>query len=164
MSTALRWKKGIFSNTYRIYSNGKLIGKLRDKAFSQSADGVLNGEKISFKTRGLFKKNTKIVNKKDNKAIGKISYNNWMTKATIQILDKKANWKYDNLWNTKWRIFDSEGIQIKYAGSTISGRINSNTEDAALLLSGLYVTNYYRQMTAAVIVAAQIPIWAAVLN
>ena len=164
MKTTLRWKKNVFSKTYNIYSNDKLIGKLRDKSFSQSTDGVLNGENYSFNTRGFFEKNTTIVNKKDNKVIGKISYNNWMTKATIKTAKKRSGWKYDNLWNTKWSIYDSDGMQIKYAGSSTGGLINSNTEDALLLLSGLYVTNYYRQVTTAVIIVVFIPIWMSILK
>jgi hypothetical protein len=164
MKTVLRWKKNIFSSTYKIYSDEKLVGKLKDKSFSQSADGALTGEHFGFKTRGFFKQNTTIVDKKDNTVIGKISYNNWMTKATIKTKNKKSVWKYDNLWNTKWSIYDSDGIMIKYTGTATSGLIHSNTEDALFLLSGLYVTNYYRQATVAIIIAVFIPIWLAIMN
>ena len=68
---------------------------------------------------------------------------------------------YDNLWNTRWSIFNSEWIDIKYSGSLTSGQIDSNIDDALLLLSGLFVTNYYWQMTIVIFIAAFIPIWAA---
>ena len=55
MKTILTWKKGIFANTYNIYSDGKLIGKMKNNCFSQSDDGELNGMKYTFKTKGLFK-------------------------------------------------------------------------------------------------------------
>ena len=42
MKTILTWKKGIFANTYNIYSDGKLIGKMKNNCFSQSDDGELN--------------------------------------------------------------------------------------------------------------------------
>jgi hypothetical protein len=87
-----------------------------------------------------------------------------MTKATIKTKNKKSVWKYDNLWNTKWSIYDSDGIMITYTGTATSGLIHSNTEDALILLSGLYVTNYYRQATVAVIIAVFIPIWLAIMN
>ena len=164
MQTSLRWKKGLFSSTYCIYSNDQLIGKLKDKTFSQSADGELNGKKYTFKTKGFFKQRTEIRNDKDNKVIGEITYNNWMTKATLLILNKKTNWKYDNLWNTKWSIFDSEGLKIKYTGSSTRGQIDSNTDDDLLLLSGLFVTNYYWQMTIVVLIVVFVPIWITVLN
>jgi hypothetical protein len=164
MNTNLRWKKSFLSNTYSIYSNGHLIGKLVEKTFSKSGNGILNGEKFSFNTSGFFIQHTDIIDVKVNKVIGEITYSNWMTKATVVTFNNKANWKYDNPWNTKWSISNSSGIQIKYAGSSANGRIDSNTDDSLLLLCGLFVTNYYRQMSIAVMVAIFIPIWASIAN
>lgn len=159
MQTNLKWKKGIFSNTYRIYSQNQIIGKLKSNSFSQITKGELNGKKYTFTTKGFFKQQTEIRDSINNKVIGNITYNGWMTKATLSILDKKINWKYDNLWNTKWSIFDSNGIEIKYSGSSSKGEINSNTDDDLLLLSGLFITNYYWQIAIIIIIAASIPIW-----
>ena len=164
MKKNLTWKKQFFSSTCLLYSDGQIVGMLKDKPFSQSAIGKLNGKEYAFKTKGLFKQNTEIIDSKENKVIGTIAYSNWMTKATISLTDKLINWKYDNLWNTKWRIFDNEGIEIKYTGSSTSGRIESNADDAVLLLSGLFVPNYFWQMSVAVLVVILIPIWATVLN
>jgi hypothetical protein len=162
MQTKLRWKKNLFSSSTIIYSNGQRIGELKDKTFSQTANGELNGKKYSFKTKGFFKQQTEIIDGFENKVVGEITYNNWKTNAIISIDNKTINWKYDNLWNTKWSIFDSEGINIKYSGSSTSGQIDSNIDDSMILLSGLFVTNYYRQMTVAVLVAVFVPIWSAI--
>jgi len=164
MQTKLRWKKGLFSNLYSIYSNGQQIGKLKDRSFSQTANGELNGKEYTFKTKGFFKQHTDIIDNLENKVIGVITYNNWMTKATISVANKTIHWKYDNLWNTKWSIFNSEGIKIQYTGSSTSGEIDSNIDDALLFLSGLYVTNYYWQMTIVVLVAVFVPIWTTVIR
>ena len=161
MQSKLTWKKNLFSNLYCIYSNGQLIGNLKDKAFSQSANGELNGKEYTFKTKGLLKQHTEIIDCSENKVVGEITYNILMTKATISVDNKTINWKYDNLWNTRWSIFNSEWIDIKYSGSLTSGQIDSNIDDALLLLSGLFVTNYYWQMTIVIFIAAFIPIWAA---
>lgn len=164
MEIKLKWGKKIFSNLYGIYSNGQQIGKLKDKSFSQTATGELNGKEYIFKTKGFFKQHTEVIDSSDNKVVGEITYSNWMTKATISVDKKTINWKYDNLWNTKWSIYNSEGINIKYSGSSTSGQIDSNTDDALLLLTGLFVTNYYWQMTVAVMVAVFIPIWTTALR
>jgi hypothetical protein len=164
MNYKLKWKKGFFSSTYGLFSNDKPVGELKGRAFSQSADGNLNGIKYSFRAKGVFKQHTEIVDGRDSKVIGKIAFNTMMTKATISFLNKEVNWKYDNLWSTKWRIFDSGEIEIKYQGSTTSGQIDSNSDDALLLLSGLYVTNYYWQFTFLIIIAVFVPLWATVLN
>ena len=164
MQTNLKWKKGIFSSTYNIYSQGQFIGKLKNSSFSQIAEGEINGKKYTFITKGFFNQQTEIHDTINNRVIGNITYNGWMTKATLSILDKKINWKYDNLWNTKWSIFDSEGIKIKYSGSSLKGQIESNTDDDLLLLTGLFVINYYWQITIIIIFVAFIPIWTSVLN
>jgi hypothetical protein len=108
--------------------------------------------KYAFKTKGIFKQHTQILDNQSNNMIGEIAYNNWMTKATLSIQNKKTYWKYENIWNTKWSIFNSEGIQINYSGSSGSGKIESNTKDDLLLLSGLFVINYYWQMTIAILI------------
>lgn len=159
MQANLRWKKNLFSNSYIIYSNDEQIGKLKDKTFSQTANGELENKEFIFKTKGFLKQQTEIIDSIENRVIGEITYNNWMTKATITIDNKTINWKYDNLWNTKWSLFNSEGISIKYSGSSSSGQIDSNIDDPLLLLSGLFVTNYYWQMTIAFLVIVFVPIW-----
>jgi hypothetical protein len=124
MQTKLSWEKNFFSNLYIIYSDGQRIGEFKNKTFSQTANGELNGRKYSFKTKGFFKQSTEIIESIENKVIGGITYNNWATKATISIDNKTMNWKYDNIWNTKWSISDSDGIDIKYSGSSTSGQID----------------------------------------
>ncbi len=73
-------------------------------------------------------------------------------------------WKYDNIWNSKWSVFDSGGINVKCAGSSTKGLIDSNTNDALVLLSSLFITNYYWQITVAVMVATFVPIFTAMSN
>ena len=155
--TKLNWNKGLFSSSYTIYSSDQPTGELVEKFFSQSAIGTLNNKKYTFQTKGFFKQETEIIDDK-NVVVGTINYNNWMTKATLFIQDKKYLWEYTNLWNTKWRIYNSETIDIQYKGSSSSGNIESNTDDELLVLSGLFVTNYYWQMTIVIVVAVIIPI------
>lgn len=164
MQTNIRWEKDFFSNLYNIYSNSQQIGKLKNKPFSQTASGELNGKEYIFKTKGFLQQRTEIIDSIEDKVVGEITYNNWMTKATITVANKTIGWKYDNFWNTKWSIFSSEGINIKYSGSSTNGQIDSNIDDALLLLCGLFVTNYYWQMTVAVFIAVFVPIYTTILN
>jgi hypothetical protein len=158
MITTFTWSKGIFSNLYQIYSNGELVGNLKNKSFTQSSKGILNGKEYIFKTNGFFKQSTDIINFSDNKVIGRIEYSNWMTKAVISINNNTFYWKYDNIWNTKWTIFNSNGTLMSFKGSSTSGQIESNLDDAPLLLSGLFVTNYYWQISATIMIVVLIPI------
>lgn len=164
MKTNYSWTKGLFSNLYSIYSNGALVGNLKDKSFSQTAQGKVNGKEYIFKTKGFLKQYTEIIDSSENRIIGEITYNNWKTKATISLNNKTINWKYDNAWNTKWSLFDSTGVLMNFSGSSSKGQINSNVDDELLILAGLFVTNYYWQTTTAVIIAALIPIWISAIN
>ncbi len=143
MKTNYSWTKKFFSNLYNIYSNGAILGNLKDKSFSQTAQGEVNGKEYIFKTKGFLKQHTQIIDSSENRIIGEITYNSWMTKATIAINDKILNWKYDNAWNTKWSLFDTAGTLMNFSGSSSKGHINSNVEDELLILTGLFVTNYY---------------------
>lgn len=164
MEAKLKWKKKLFSNLYRIYFNDQQIGILKDNVFTQISNGELNGEKFTFRTKGLFKQNTEITDSSNNKVIGRITYNNWMNKATISLNDKMHEWKYDNIWTTKWSIFDTEGTNIAYAGTQSKGQIDSNTDNSLLVLSGLFVTHYYWHITTIVIIAVLVPIFTTILR
>ena len=164
MKNYLRWKKPFFSDSYSIYSANQIVGILKDKTFSHSATGKLKGKEYTFKTIGIFKQTTKIIDNSENKVIGTIDYSNWMTKATLSISGKSIFWKYDNCWNTRWSIHNNKDIEIKYAGSSSGGTIECNYDDPLLILCGLFVTNYYWQVSMAVMVAIFVPILTATLN
>lgn len=163
MQKKYRWEKGLFSTTYKIYSQQKVIGMLEGSSLTRKIIGQINGVPYTFRTNGFFCQETKIMDS-TNQVIGNIAYNTWRTKATIIINEKIINWKYDNIWNTQWSLFDTAGTHIKCTGSSLNGKIESNTEDDLLLLCGLFVTNYYWQTSIAIIVAALVPIWITVLN
>jgi hypothetical protein len=162
METKLNWKKGFLKETYEIYSDGVLVGTLKENIWKQKAYGELNGQKIIFQTNGFFKQETQIIDPVFNLQIGKITYNSWMTKAAIEYGNKIANWKCDNVLNTRWSIIDSEAIQIHYQGSSLKGSIINQSQDGLLLLTGLYITNHYWQISMVVIIAILIPIITAI--
>jgi hypothetical protein len=162
MQTIIHWNKSFFSNTYNLFSKGQLLGQLKENTLSQTATGELNGIKYIFKTKGFLKQHTEIIDAINGNRIGEITYNNWMTKATLFTRDNSSFWRYDNIWNTRWSIFDTKGLEIKYTGSSSKGQIISNTDDALLLLSGLFVINYYWQTTIVVLVAVFVPIMVSV--
>jgi hypothetical protein len=68
-------------------------------------------------------------------------------------------WKYDNRWQSKWSLFDDQGILMKFAGGSSKGTIECEEEDDLLLLTGMFVSIYYQQAMIVILVAAFIPIW-----
>ena len=159
MPSNLTWEKKIFPNLYRIYENRKQIGQLKDKPFSQTAKAQLNDQQYSFRTKGFFKQRTEIRDNSGNRVLGEINYSQWKTKATISLDNEVIHWKYDNSWNTSWSVYDEKGIKIKYKGSFSNGNIQGSTNDALLLLCGLYITNYYWQTSIAVLIIIFMPIF-----
>ena len=159
MKTKLSWKRGAFSTSYRIYSNDRSIGQLQNRSFKQSSDGRINKKRYTFRTKGVFKQETQIMDGDSKKVIGNITYNSMMTKATIALQDRSISWKYDNGLQTRWSLFNEQGILMKFAGRATKGTIECEEVDVLLVLTGLYITNYYQQAMIAVFVAVFIPIW-----
>lgn len=159
MKTTLSWKRRAFSTTYKIYSNERSIGQLQNRSFKQSSEGRINKKKYTFRTKGVFKQETLIMDGDSKKIVGNITYNSMMTKATIKLQDRTISWKYDNGWQTRWSLFNEQGTLMKFAGRATRGTIECQEADELLVLTGLYITNYYQQAMIAVFVAVFIPIW-----
>jgi hypothetical protein len=164
MKSVLHWKKGTFSNTCRIFSGEKNIGELISYTFKQTSEGVIRDKPYFFKTKGLFKQETQIIDGKNDRVIANISYNSMMSKATIQFTDRMVQWKYDNGWQTKWSLFDEQGTKMKFKGRATRGTIECMDDEDLLVLTGLFVTNYYQQAMIAIFVAVFIPIWVTLFN
>jgi len=150
METKLKWKKGFFSDTYNIFDNNKQIGFIKNKFFSQKSIAEINGETYEFQARGFFNQETDIIDTSINRVIGKIKYSTWGNKAFIEVNNEISTWENKNIWNTKWAVSDSKGLNILYNGSFSDGQIEANEDSPIKLLSGLYVHNYYLQIAAVV--------------
>lgn len=159
MKHVINWKKGILSSRYRLYSGEEFLGELTNHSFKQNAVGVIKNKKYVFITKGLFKQETRIMDGDSNKVLGRITYNSMMSKADIELSERMVSWKYDNGWHSRWSLFDEKGTLLKFAGGSSKGSIEFENEDLLLILTGLYVTNYYQQAMIAILVAVFIPIW-----
>lgn len=124
----------------------------------------MNKKKFTFRTKGVFKQQTQILDGTSGKVIGNITYGSMMTRATLQLADGSVNWKYDNGLQTRWSLFDEQRILVKFAGGATKGTISCEEPDELLVLCGLFVTNYYQQALIAIFVAVFIPIWVSLLN
>ena len=158
MKQIFNWKRNFFNGAYQIYSHGTIIGSMREKPFSNTAFGAMNGKNYKFTNSGFLNRAAQIIDLESNSSIGKITYNTWMTKARIKFADKEITWRFINTWKSKWNIFDSSGVYMNYNSSVTSGKIEFEEQNALLLLTGLYIYNYHRSYTMAIIFAALIPI------
>lgn len=164
MQIKLNWQKKLFSNQYTLYSADQLVGKLKNRLFSQTADAELNEKKYIFKTTGFLQQTTEITDLATQKVLGEIKYTSFRTRATITAGNTIIHWKFDNTWNSKWSMNGPDGTQIFGSVSTTNGQISSNTTDELLLLSGLYINDFYNHTTIAVMIAIFVPIFASTFH
>lgn len=153
------WKKGIFSSTYRLREGDQELGTLTEKAFSSTSIGKIGDRTYRFKCRGMFNTRAEIIDEETDEVIGKIKFNTWRSKAQVELGDTQLEWKYRNWMQTKWKLSGDEGIRLDYAAKMVGGQIESSTKDHLIILTGLYITNYYYQASA-FIVAIMVPILA----
>lgn len=147
MKIIYNWKNNALSNTYKLFQDSREIGHIKISATARNAKGAINGNEFEFNTKGTFNQYTEVTASKDNKLIGKIQYDNWTSKAEVLTDNKALNWKYDNTWNSKWSLFGTESMIIYTLDSSTKGQIESNTEDALLLLCGFFIKNHFWQRT-----------------
>jgi hypothetical protein len=147
MKTTLSWKKGLMNRNFKIFSGENRVGSLKVNSLTNSGDGELNGKKIQFKTKGFFKQETQIFDLEDKTTIGKIVYNSWLTNARIEYHDNILYWQYDDGGSTKCILNDSDGKQITYQRTSNNGRIELEILNDILVLTGLFITNYYWKFT-----------------
>jgi len=164
MRTTLDWKKGLFRSIYKIYADSVLVGYLNEKTWTESSHGELHGERFKFRTKGFLHQQTGVFNNENNAPIGKITYNSWMTKAKIEYSDKIYYWKFDNFWSTSWGLYNDEGLQVQYNRSLSEGRIEYDLENNFLVITGLYINNYYWQTSVVILMTVFLPLWLVIVN
>jgi len=164
MKTILNWKKGLFKSIYEIYADKVLVGYLNEKTWTESSHGELHGERFNFRTKGFLKQKTLVFNNLNNNLLGKITYNSWMTKAKIEYSDKIYYWEFDNLLSSSWRLYNDEGLQVRYNRSLSEGRIEYDLENNFLVITGLYINNYYWQTTMVILMTVFLPLGLVIVN
>lgn len=147
MNTVLNWKKGLLSCSFKLMEGGNDVGFLKGKSFGQSAEGEVFGNRYGFNTYGVFRKETEILDGKDGSVIGKVKFDCWMPKARIEIGDKTYYWKFKNIWETRWEIYDDKGTQVSFCGHSMKGKAVSVETEEILSLVGLFVSNFYWEMS-----------------
>jgi len=149
MEKLISWKRGIFSRTFKFYSHDIEIGYLKIGAWSNNAKGIINGKEYEFITKGLFKQETSIIDTKTNLIAGTIIYRSWKSKATIKLAyGAEYNWQYTNFWHTKWSL-NKDLYFVNYKGSSFKGEIISYIAEDLLVISGVFISNYFSQKSAA---------------
>lgn len=163
METLYTWKKGFFKSAIEIYSGDKFVGSIKAKNWSQETNAELNDKKMRFVTKGFFNPYTIVFDALTGEELGRIKYNGWGNKATLTISGNIYTWKYSNTWGTKWMVSDVNGNLLSYSGSNSKGEISSGNFNETLILTGLFIRDYFWQMVAVMFVVL-IPVFIASAN
>jgi len=148
METHYTWKTKFFSTNYQILQFDNQVGEIKNKAFTRTAEGELNGRKLLFEIKGFFRQDTRIIDLKDDSVLFDVNIGAWRSKASFTYNGKAYTWQYDNFWNTKFSINADMGPVIKYQSFNFGGDIVSYNNDEVLILTGLLIKNYFRQRAA----------------
>jgi len=142
----LIWNKSIFDSNYQVFGNALLKFSINFSSLRNSAIATTLNEIYLFKSEGYSNPETKILNNK-NETLAIIKYD-WLSfKAKIFYPSGEvADWSYQNSWLSRWSVNDHQNKQIIYNSSTGNGLIHSNTDDELLLVSGLFIREYYNRI------------------
>lgn len=157
----ISWKKGLFKCAYQLFENGSEVGKLKESPWSiGTAKGSLKEQSLRFKVKGSFSQIAVITDDVSGQRIGQVKFNCWWPKAKIVINGIEYQWKFKNAPSSRWKISNvNSSDSLDYKGASWKGSIYSETIDNdALILTGLFVANFYWQMTA-VYIACLTPFW-----
>ncbi len=152
----ISWKKGFFKCAFNIFSEGQKIGELKPSKLTLSATGKIDQERYRFRVREGMTNRVEIIDMDTQEQVGKIRFGHWLPKATIQFREETYTWKFSNLWETRWKITDTDQNAVNYKGWACAGSISSDAPASLLTLTGLFISNYYWQM-AAIYVAIFLP-------
>jgi hypothetical protein len=139
----LHWKEGFFNPKYTLFEGDREVGFLKQSIFSSEATGKLFNQQYLFKRRKAFSSFIDIFEEESSQKIGEIKLDSLKTQARLTIDNDTYDWKYNNIWQTKWYVKQNETSLISYKSSFMKGEINVNHKSEAIILAGLYSYGYY---------------------
>lgn len=150
MDSKFNWSKKWISSKYEVFKEGKPIGYLIPKPFSNSATGRIGDYNILFQTRGFLNQRTEIIDVRTGLIIGEISYNTWKTKASIMLSEEVLDWRSLNWINTKWGISKDSKYLVNSWNRMFSGDIQSQCDNPLHILIGLFISEYFNRSFVAI--------------
>jgi len=144
MRKELKWKKGIFSNTYQISDYRRLVGLLKVEMLRSNASGEINGEKYIFKSQGILSRTVHVIHYETYELIASIKMGFWGNKAQITTEGRNYIWEFKNLWQTKWSISDEKKTYLAGTHNNLlsKGNLAFGELDDFLVLTSIYVKDY----------------------
>lgn len=146
MNYDLNWGKDTFDSKYQVFSQGLLKYALNFVSWRNSAIATTQTGIYLFQSKAFNKAETLLVNNK-NEVLAVISFKWFELKATISFTTgDNFLFVYQKNWITQWSLNNGTDKQVFYKASTGSGLIKSNIDDELIILTGLYVREYFSRL------------------
>lgn len=158
MTQSIHWRKPLFSCATQLFLNNQLIGKLKPGWSTSSASANIGNKHFRFRLRGFWQQSAEVVDAESHKVLAKIQFNCWYPKAVIRMNGKRFVWKFTSIWETRWALISESGEHIHHAGNVHRGQFQEPITDELQAITGLFIANYYRQLTT-IIIAALLPLF-----
>jgi len=145
METHYTWKTGLFRNRFEIFKQDFSVGELQKESIFGKIRGEMFGHCIMFRTRGIFRFETSIIDLHNEQELGTIHFRSLKIKSTVLYKDREYHFRFENLLRTKWTLGDENGPVVRYYSQSFNGIISSVTSDEVLILAGFFIRNFLKQ-------------------
>lgn len=146
MERRLNWTKGIFESSYQLFEGGEIKHTLFFDTWRNEARAISQQSTYFFKSNGFMNSSIQLFDDKNN-LIAMINYQPWQSKAIVSLTSGEVyHWAFTNNWHSKWAITDLKAKHVNYDSDLSSGTISANTDDEIMLLTGLYIREYFNKI------------------
>lgn len=153
METQYTWKTGLFSNRFEIFKQDFSVGELQKASIYGKVRGEMFGHCIMFRTRGIFRFNTSIIDLHNEQELGTIHFRSLRVKSIVLFRNREYHFRFENLLRTRWTLSDENGPVVRYYSQAFNGIITSYTSDEVLILAGFFIRNFLKQRSASIAAA-----------
>ena len=153
METQYTWKTGLFSNKFEILKQDFPVGSLQKQSFFGRAEGELFCRRLMFRTKGIFRFDTRIIDMHNEQEVGTIQFRSLKIRSVILYRNAEYHCQFENILRTRWSIVNECGSVVRYHSRALKGVISSDTTDEVLILAGFYIRNFLKQRSATIIAA-----------
>ncbi|WP_175636456.1 hypothetical protein [Pedobacter ghigonis] len=146
MEQVLYWRKGLFDSNYQVFDQQQLKFSMNFSSWQNSAIATTQSGIYLLKSEGFSKPETRILNNQ-NETLATITYDWLGFKARVVFASGETlDWRYQNSWLSRWSLNNLKDKQILFSASAGNGNIHSNVNDDMLVLTGLFIREYYSRL------------------
>jgi len=153
METQYTWKTGLFRNRFEIFKQDFSVGELQKESLFGKIKGEMFGHSILFRTRGIFRYDTSIIDLHNEQELGTIHFRSLKIRSIVLYRNGEYHCRFENLLRSKWILYDENGPVVRYYSRAFNGIITSFTSDEVLILSGFFIRNFLKQRSASIAAA-----------